>query len=86
MGETPIAQRIEPMPEPQPINRLKLVALLCAALLLVLSLVPGPRWVAAMETASFRLSLSVNSEPVRFRTGSFDSGQSGLSLIFERRR
>ena len=86
LGETLIAQRMEPMTDPEPINKLKLAALLCAALVLVISLVPGPRWVAAMETASFRLSLSVNSEPVRFRTVPFDSEQSRLSLNFERRR
>lgn len=73
------------MTQPEPINKLKLAALVCAALLL-LNLVSGRRWVAAIETASFHLSLSLNGDPVRFRTGSSDSGQFGLSLIFENRR
>jgi hypothetical protein len=73
------------MNQPEPINKLKLAALICAALLL-LNVVSGRHWVAAVETASFRLSLSLTSDTVRFRTGSSDSGQLGLNLIFENRR
>lgn len=80
-----IALRNEPMTEPEPIKKLKLVALICAAILL-LNIVSGRQWVAAMETASFRLSLSLTSDTVQFRTGASDSGRSGLNLIFERRR
>lgn len=73
------------MNQPEPINKLKLAALICAALLL-LNVVSGRHWGAAVETASFRLSLSLTSDTVRFRTGSSDSGQLGLNLIFENRR
>lgn len=70
------------MTEPKLIATLKLVALMCAALLLWNG-VPAPRWAAGLETASFRLSLSMNADTVRFRTGAFVSGQSGLSILFE---
>lgn len=73
------------MTEPEPITKLRLVALFCAAFLL-LNVLSGPRWAAAVETGSFRLSLSMSSNTVRFRTGAFETGQSGLNLIFERRR
>lgn len=73
------------MNQPEPINKLKLAALICAALLL-LNVVSGQNWVAAVETASFRLSLSLSSDTVRFRTGPSDYGQLGLNLIFENRR
>lgn len=63
---------------------LKLAALLCAALLLG-NAIPAQRWAAGIETASFRLSLSLNADAVRFRTAAFESGQSGLSVIFEAR-
>lgn len=72
------------MTQPKPIDTLKLAALICCALLL-LHMVSGRRLVAAVETASFHLSLSLSSDPVRFRTISSDSGQSGLGPITEYR-
>jgi hypothetical protein len=73
------------MTEPEPIKKLKLVVLVCAAILL-LNIASGRTWVAAMETASFRLSLSLTGDTVRFRTGSSDTGRSGFKFVFERRR
>ncbi len=70
------------MTEPKLIATLKLVALMSAALLLWNG-IPAPRWAAGLETASFRLSLSMNADTVRFRTGAFETGQSRLSFMFE---
>ena len=64
---------------------IRLVALLCAVLL-VWAATPAPRWAASIETASFRLSLTIDAETVRLRTGAFDSGQERARTLFELRR
>lgn len=72
------------MSDPKMFARMKLVALLFAALLLWTG--PTRHWAAGLETASFRLSLSVGADAVRFRTVAFDSGQPGWRMIVEGRR
>ncbi|HVF93672.1 MAG TPA: hypothetical protein VM900_05100 [Sphingomonas sp.] len=73
------------MTEPRMNATMRLTALICAAILMW-SAMPAPRWAASLETASFRLSLSIDAGSVRLRTGASGTGQSQSGAAFVIRR